>query len=290
MSFMIPSTTGLNVDSRYAKIFEPNLYHNTWLVPGVTFTPKYKIGPAGQICVHQLSDTAETEPGTPGRDFVHTDADDTMIPILLNNNFQESDKAYGVAIESIEANVADAMLSNVTAKIQTGYNQSALACLVTEGTAVSGSALTRDNIRSEIIAARTALVKKKARANTVLCSPETFGLILDAAGAAFTPTINDRMTNDGQVGRWLGLNFIEVSGLSATNAKYYNSGNTLKTATFSGIDFIMYDFDALSVVSNLEAFRLMDGGKDFIGVLAQGELNTGYKVTNAARVAVRKTA
>lgn len=289
MSLIIPST-GLNVDARYAKIFEPNLYHNTWLVPGVTFTDKYKIGPAGQIYVHQLSDTTETEPGTPGRDFVHTNAADTLIPILLNNNFQESDKAYGVAIESIEANVADAMLSNVTAKIQTGYNQSALACLVTEGTAVSGSALTRDNIRSEIIAARTALVKKKARANTVLCSPDTFGLILDAAGAAFTPTINDRMTNDGQVGRWLGMNFIEVSGLSATSAKYYNGANALKTATFSGIDFIMYDYDALSIVSNLEAFRIMDGSLNFVGVVAQGELNTGYKVTNAARVAVRKTA
>ena len=288
MSFIIPPTTGLNVDSRYAKIFEPNLYHNTWLVPGVTFTPKYKIGPAGQIYVHQLSDGADLEPGTPGRDFTHENATDTLIPIMLNNNFQKSEKAYGVAVESIEANVADAMLSQVTAKIQASYNQSALACLVTEGTAVSGSALTKDTIRGEIIAARTALVKNKARANTVLCSPDTFGLILDAAGAAFTPTINDRMTNDGQVGRWLGMNFIEVSGLSATSAKYYNGANALKTATFSGIDFIMYDYDALSVVSNLEAFRLMDGGKDFIGVLAQGEMNTGYKVTNAARVAVRK--
>lgn len=287
MSLIIPST-GLNVDARYAKIFEPNLYHNTWLVPGVTFTDKYKIGPAGQIFVHQLNDATETEPGTPGRDFTHKNAADTLIPIMLNNNYQESDKAYGVAIESIEANVADTLLSNVVAKIQGGYNQSALACLVTEGTAVSGTALTKDNIRSEIIAARTDIVKKKARANTVLCSPETFGLILDAAGAAFTPTINDRMTNDGQVGRWLGMNFIECSGLSATNAKYYNSGNTLKTATFTGIDFIMYDFDALSVVSNLEAFRLMDGSLNFVGVVAQGELNTGFRVTNSNRVAVRK--
>ena len=288
MSFLIPNTTGLHVDDRYASIFEPNLYHNTWLVPGVTYTPKYKIGPAGQIFVHRLTSAGETVPGTPGRDFSHANAADTLISIQLNNSFQESDKSYGVALESIEANVADAMLSEVTAKIQGGYNQSALACLVNEGTATSGGALTTENIKSELIAARTAVVKKKARANTVLCSPDTFGLILDAAGAAFTPNINERMTNDGQVGRFLGMTFIECSGLAATNATYYDHTGTKKTATLSAVDFIMYDHDAFSVVSNLEAFRLMDGGKDFIGVLAQGELNTGYRVTNADRVTVRK--
>ena len=97
------------------------------------------------------------------------------------------------------------------------------------------------------------------------------------------------MTNDGQVGRWLGMNFIECSGLSAASAKYYDSTGTLKTATFAGVDYIMYDYDTFSVVSNLEVIRLMDGGKDFLGVLAQGEMNTGYKVTNADRIQVRST-
>ena len=290
MPLIIPATTGLNVDVRFSATFAPNLYHNTWMVPGVTYTDKYKIGPGGQINVHKLASATETVPGAPGRDFIHANATDSLIPILLNNNFQESDKAYSVALESIAANVSEEMLSNVVEKIRGGFNQAGLACLVTEGTAASGSALTVDNIKSELIAARTATVKRKARANSVLCSPDTFGIILDAAGAAFTPTINERMTNDGQVGRWLGMNFIECTGLSAANAKYYDSTNTLKTATFSGIDFIMYDFDAFSAVSNLEIFRLIDGGKDFNGVLAQGEMNTGYKVTNKDRVTVRKTA
>lgn len=289
MPFIIPPTTGLNTDSGYAKAFEMNLYYNTWLVPGVTYTPKYKIGPAGQIFVHKLSSSGETKPGTPGRDFTHTVASDSLIPILLNNNFQESEKEYRVALESMSADAQNRLLSDVTARIQGGYNQSALACLVTEGTVSSGSALTTSNVKSQLLASRTAIVKKKARANTVLCSPDTFGIILDAAGAAFTPTINDRMTNDGQVGRWLGMNFIECSGLSATSATYYNSSNVLKTATFSGIDYIMYDYDAFSIVSNLEVIRFMDGGKDFLGVLAQGEMNTGYTVTNADRVTVRKT-
>ena len=45
----------LNVDERYSGILEPNLYYNPVLVPGVTCTDKYQIGPAGQIYVHKLT-------------------------------------------------------------------------------------------------------------------------------------------------------------------------------------------------------------------------------------------
>lgn len=290
MALIIPATTGLNVDAKYASIFEPNLYHNTWLIPGITCTDKYKEVGAGQIYVHKFKGATETEPGTPGRDFIHTNVSDELIQISLNNNFMESDKVYRVALNSITANVADEMLSNVVAKIQGGYNQSALACLVTEGTQSSGSALTASTVKKELLAARTALVKKKGRANVVLCSPDTYGIILEAAGDKFTPSFNERLNNDAQVGRWLGMTFIEVSGLSATSAKYNNNGGTSKTAAFSGIDFIMYNYEAFSVVGNLEVFRIVDGGKDFNGSVAQGELNVGYRVTNADLVSVRKTA
>ena len=54
---------------RYSGILEPNLYYNPVLVPGVTCTDKYQIGPAGQIYVHKLT-TSAVESGTPGRDFL----------------------------------------------------------------------------------------------------------------------------------------------------------------------------------------------------------------------------
>ena len=290
MSFLIPPTTGLTADTiGYTKAFERNLLYGSWLQDGVTFTSKYKIGPAGQIYVHKLKSAGETEPNLPGRDFTFTNASDELIHISLNNSFQEGDKAYRAAIESIGVDVQAALIENVAAKIQGGYNQSALAALVTEGTQTTGSALTEANIKSELIKARTELVKKKARGTTVLCSPDTFGLILSAAGAAFSPTINDEMLKSGTVGRWLGLTFIEVPGLSATSAKYYNSAGTLKTATFSGVDFVIYDYDAFSVVSNLELIQIVSGLPLFNGVIAEAEMNVGYKVTNADRVAVRKT-
>ena len=85
----------LNVDEKYSSILEPNLYYNPVMVPGVTFTDKYEIGPAGQIFVHKLS-TSAVVPGTPGRDFTDEAVQDELIPIRLNNNFQKSKKIYGI--------------------------------------------------------------------------------------------------------------------------------------------------------------------------------------------------
>ena len=84
-----------NVDERYSAIVEPNLYTDDILIPNVTFTAKYSIGPAGQIFVHQI-DKKTVSVGTPGRDFTDVGADDTLIPIALNNNYQQSRKLYGV--------------------------------------------------------------------------------------------------------------------------------------------------------------------------------------------------
>ena len=38
-----------HVDERYSSTIEPNLYSDTVLIPGVTYTDKYEIGPAGAI-------------------------------------------------------------------------------------------------------------------------------------------------------------------------------------------------------------------------------------------------
>ena len=75
----------LNVDEKYSKILEPNLFYDSLFVPGVTYTDKYSIGPAGGIFVHKLA-TSAVEPGTPGRDFTDEATSDTLIQIKLNNN------------------------------------------------------------------------------------------------------------------------------------------------------------------------------------------------------------
>lgn len=71
--------------------------------------------------------------------------------------------------------------------------------------------------------------------------------------------------------------------------KYYDSANQLKSVDMSGVDYIMYNHEALSIISNFELARIVDS-ENFSGSKAQVEMNTGYKVTNNELVYVRKTA
>ena len=159
----------LNVDERYSGILEPNLYYNPVLVPGVTCTDKYQIGPAGQIYVHKLT-TSAVESGTPGRDFSDTAVSDTLIPIQLNNNFQRSYKIYGVQAAAVEFGVAEEALSTATQEIREGWMQCGLACLAQEGTAATLTTAITD-VKEDIIATRQEIVEDKGRANVVMCTP-----------------------------------------------------------------------------------------------------------------------
>ena len=47
----------LNVDEKYSSILEPNLFSDSILIPGVTYTDQYEEGAAGGIYVHKLNTT-----------------------------------------------------------------------------------------------------------------------------------------------------------------------------------------------------------------------------------------
>ena len=276
----------LNVDEKYSGILEPNLYYESVFVPGVTFTDKYEEGAAGGIYVHKLSTTA-VEPGAPGRDFTDEAAKDELIQIVLNNNFQKSKKIYGVQAAAVSFPLANEHLATATKEVKEGWMQSGNACLVTEGTASANTgAIT--SAKAALIAERTEISKKKGKADVVLCSPDFFGKLLEEAGDKFTPVMNDKVAATGTIGKYLGFTIIEDNGLAATSAKYINSAGTTKTATFTGVDFIMYNHEAFSIVNNLEAMRIVDS-ENFVGSKAQTEMNSGYKVTNPELVRVRKT-
>ncbi len=277
----------LNVDERYSGLLEPNLFYESVFVPGVTFTDQYEEGPAGGIYVHKLS-TSAVEPGAPGRDFTDEAAKDDLIQIVLNNNFQKSKKIYGVQAAAVSISLANENLSVATNEIKEGWMQSGNACLVTEGTASSNTgAIT--SAKAALIAERTEISKKKGKADVVLCSPEFFGKLLEEVGDKFTPVMNDKVAATGTIGTYLGFTIIEDNGLSAASAKYINNAGTTKTASFGGVDFIMYNHKAFSIVNNLEAMRIVDS-ENFVGSKAQAEINSGYRVTNPDLVRVRKTA
>jgi len=280
----------LNVDEKYSSILEPNLYYDSVFVPGVTFTDEYEEGPAGAIYVHKLA-TSAAIPGTPGRDFTDEATQDDLIPIVLNNNFQKSKKIYGVQAAAVSISLANEQLTIATNEIKEGWGQGAFACLVNEGTVSSDTTAIADGgAVAAFLAARTTASENKIKPDTLLCSPKFFSQLLDEAGDKFTPVKNDAIAATGAIGSYYGYNVIEGNGLSDANgAKYYDSTGTLRTVTLNDVDFILYNHRALSIINNLEVFRIVDS-EMFNGSKAQGEMNTGYKVTNSAGVIVRKTA
>ena len=105
-----------NVDEKYSSAIDPNLYSDTVLIPGVTYTEKYMEGPAGGIFVHKLDGGNTVKPGTPGRDFTDEAAKDELIPIVFNNNFQKSRKIYGVQEAAVKFAMAEEYLDKKYSK------------------------------------------------------------------------------------------------------------------------------------------------------------------------------
>ena len=276
----------LNVDEKYSKILEPNLYFDSILVPGVTYTDKYQTGPAGGIYVHKLNTTAVTV-GTPGRDFSDEASSDTLIPILLNNNYMKSKKIYGVQAAAVDFDLANEQLSTATQEIKESRQQSALGCLVQEGTTSTVKAAITANAVNAVLDEAAQI--KKGKANVVLCSPDFYALVLKESGKNFTPVKNDEVAATGAIGDLYGFTWIRAAGLGEQEAKYYDSTGTLKTVALSKttpVDFILYNSEALSIVDNLESYRIVDS-ENFTGSKAQVEINTGMKVTTPALVRVR---
>ena len=276
----------LNVDEKYSGILEPNLYFDSILVPGVTYTDKYQTGPAGGIYVHKLNTTAVTV-GTPGRDFTDEASSDTLIPILLNNNYMKSKKIYGVQAAAVSFDLANEQLATATQEIKESRQQSALGCLVQEGTTSTVKTAITANAVNAVLDEAAQI--KKGKANVVLCSPDFYALVLKESGKDFTPAKNDEVAATGAIGEMYGFTWIRAAGLGEQEAKYYDSTGTLKTVALSKttpVDFILYNSEALSIVDNLESYRIVDS-ENFTGSKAQVEINTGMKVTTPALVRVR---
>ena len=274
-----------NVDARYAPILEPNLFYDSVFAPDVTYTDQYQEGAAGEILVHKLK-TSPVEPGEPGRDFTDEKAGDDLIPIAINNNFQKSKKIYGVQAAEVGISLGNENLSLAIQECSEGRQLAGVACLIREGTAAAATDAVTDP-KADAVTARAEIIKAKGVADVVLCSPDYYAMLLNLSGSDYTPDANDQTAATGRVGQWLGMNFIECPMLAEESAQYSDYPGTLRTVNFAGVDYIMYNHRALSIIDSVEAARLIDS-EYFAGTLAQVEMNTGYRVTNPALVRVRK--
>lgn len=286
----------LHVDEKYKPIVLPNLFYRTWMVPGVTFQDVSSDN-NGAWFWHKLTASGAAVPGTPGRDFTDEAAGDTLVQATFNNNFQKSKKIYGVQAAAVAMPVANEHMALAINEVAEGKNMSGLACLITEGTASSTTTvITKSNFDDQVLAERQAIVEAKGTADTVLCSPAFFASMLGWAGTKYVPSTNEKLlaaAAGGQVGSYLGMNWIECNGFaSKTDIKYYDYSSTLKTvaaADLNKVDFIMYDHNALGAGDNFTMARLRDSER-FAGVLAQTEDNVAFKVLEPTVVRVRKHA
>lgn len=277
----------LNVDEKYSSAIEPNLYSDTVLIPGVTYTQKYQEGPAGGIFVHKLDGGNEVEPGTPGRDFTDETAKDDLIPIVFNNNFQKSRKIYGVQSSAVSFALAEEYLADALNMTKEGRQYSGLACMVQEGTVSSNTTPVTDSTAVEVLTSLRKQIKdNKGKANFAMVSTDIYAMLLKILGLA---TVMDPAIVSGELLKRFGLSILECNSFDKEAAKYYDSTGTLKTVDLTNVEMIVGYNEAVSILDNFEMYRLIDS-ENFAGSKAQVEYNTAFKVNSPKQLIIKKKA
>ena len=280
--------------SRYSDILLPNFFYNSFLQPGITYTDRYQMGTAGQIFVPRLK-PGVVELKEPCSTFDHKDIGNELLQITLNCTYMSSKK-----ICALQETVADYALISETVRLSArelaeAWNISGLAALITEGTGSSvqiAKPTNLDELKNDILSARTELYKNKRNARIVLCSPDFYQMVMQYAGTLYTPSINDRMIYSGEVGEWLGLRFINLNLLqgAAGTFEYNNYAWDRKVVSEDEINkvaYILYDPEAFSVLINFNRNRMIES-PDFMGQYVQTVLNSGFRVTDPESVLIRR--
>lgn len=175
----------------------------------------------------------------------------------------------------------------VTEDIRIARQKTGLAVLISEGTKTGDvDAITATNVKEKVLALRKELRKKHARPDVVIASVDTYSAMLEAAGEDYTPVANDLVVATGRVGYWMGMLWVEATLLGGS-FKYNNASGVSATVDTSKVELIMYDHMAFSIIDKLVMLRTIDN-PNAAGALVQEEVDSGFKVTNAACVLVKK--
>jgi hypothetical protein len=287
-----PASNGKFVDDRFSALVEPNLFDNNVFQPGVTFTDKYTLGAAGQIFIHKLGKVTVTV-SEPGVDFTTTNTADATIAIVLNKAFRRSEKIYGATAASVAYPIAAAHLEQALADIRQAWNREAVRVIIAEKVNPANAAsigpasvfadgvLSKDNIYKSLVDDRSVLVAAGAQPNALIVSPAVYALLLQSEEFVRASDLAFQTAASGQVGRVAGLNVFEYQGLP-TSIDVRTGGSPLLVKC----EYIMYDADAFSIVTNVELIRFIDDINSN-SVLAQIEIVSGMKLTNTDRALIK---
>ena len=294
MGLLYPDSTGHYVDDKYSPLVEPNLFAGNVFQPGLSFTDKYQIGPAGQIMVHKPG-TGTITATAPGADFSETVVQDSVITISLNKQFNRARKIYGATVASVAYGIAAAELETAVQEVKDAWNIEAAKALVSaDGIRVLPNITletTYSDIYDSIVDARQALRTLKAHPDTIIVSPTVYGKLLKSPEFQRSVDIDNSVVRDAYVGRIAGLNVFEYENLAsaAGNLTNINGSNDSLTwdATNDALEYIVYDHDALSAVTSVNVVGIWDGMPRYNGVVAEVEMVSGFKLTNPSRAILK---
>lgn len=278
---------GATVATAMSPIVEAGLYADEIFIEGKTFTSQYDVDSAGQIQVEKYSPDMEVKAKVPGSNFSDKDYKNTVININTNNAFQYSQKVPAYFEATMPTSVKMNQTLRTTENVRIGRQKAGLAALVHGGTeSTNNEAITETNFKEEFLKDRKILVDKFAKPNVAITSTEVYNIMLKLAGTEFTPSTNENVVTTGQVGYWMGILWIEAPLLGGS-LSFLNESGVEQTVDTANIDYVLYDYKAYSIIDKLTMLRVIDS-EDFAGSKIQEEIDTGFKVTNADCVLVRK--
>lgn len=266
------------VDTAFTPLLEPNLWAAKIFQDGITFTSKYEVTEAGQIAVRKLGNPASANTSQ-SLDFTHTSTADSLIPINFDVHIRRSEKIYELVEQARVSGKGAQKMDMVVESAGEEFQETAIQKLAEQATAgsvttvIDGSIYT---IKKAIIDARKELRENKARPDVLICSTDSYALLLELSGKEYIPNANEDVLRTGFLGRIYNMNVFENEFLGDLE-------DTGGTGVDESIDFVMYDHDAYSVLSRLIGLRLMPA-IDFVGSYAQYHSTHAFKVSNADRV------
>lgn len=264
------------LDTKHSAVVEKNLFLNSVLQPGVTYTTRWQGDKAaGIVKIMKLTKGTVLTDGkgiSSGFDLT-VGANNTLLSLTLDKPYSLSIAIYDVQEASVSVALAEEHMIMNTASITEAWNKGGMDVLVDGASEVNVTLAatpdTAEEFEASFLAARKALVTNGAKANVLIASVDMYNLMLSDKNK-FIPELNEMKMKTGIVGYYNGVSVYEYQDF--------------KTKGTNIVDYMLYDLDAFAVATNVASARIVEGAPHIIGVFAQTAINSGFLVTNSERV------
>lgn len=261
------------LDTKHSAVVEKNLFKNSVLQPGSTYTTRWQgDASAGVVKITKLTKGTILTSGagiSSGFDLT-VGANNTLLSLNLDKPYSISTAIYDVQEASVSIALASEHMEMNTMGITEAWNKGGMDVLIAGATPLEqAKPTTGATFEAAFLAARKVIVQNGGKANVLIASVDMYNLMLSDKNK-FIPSTNEQIMATGIVGLYNGIKVYEYQDFGTINS--------------SAVDFVLYDFEAFAVATNVAAARIVPGAPHIVGVFAQTAINSGFLVTNAERV------